>query len=316
MTAASPAFTAEKQDIERWFRRTVLSSAIILGGLAAEVAISVFFGVGLLPAAAYGIVKLLPAAITALFGENRLFPKRTMWNLYGRSPYVWAALSSAGFAATALYPVSILSVAAAFTTSYMAQLLSASGFTALTLLTAVRQLRRRVEIDIPNWARAGLWGSEGIMGESVWNRQILRKLQGMPVAIVNRTSRPVILTMVWLEWFAQFPWIPRGFQRQYGGWDRETYCRRMIMLDESAVLKPNDAKILVLKFDEAGAFHDELRRRNMVGAEMAYALITVYDEYADRVRGSRKIALQEARSPIFREFLEDRKTEPANPSAT
>jgi hypothetical protein len=303
MTDWTPGFEEEKQDIVRWFRKTLLRSAVIIGGLIAEVTISLFTGVWALPAALFGIWKLLPAAITAVIGETRLFPKRTTLNLYGRSLWLWAILSEAGLILTVIFPFSITSIVGASIPFLLAQLLSVSGFTVLSLLSTIRQLRRRVEVDIPNWARAGLWGAEGIMGEVVWNLDILKKLQGMPIAIINRTNRPLVMTMVWLEWFAYLPWIPKGFQRQYGGGQRETYHRKIIMLGESTTLKPNDAKIWVLTFEEAGAFYNELKRRKMVGREMVYAHITIYDEYTDRVRGSRMIPLQTAWSPIFKEFL-------------
>lgn len=130
------------------------------------------------------------------------------------------------------------------------------------------------------------------------SNEMMKRAGGVPIVIINNSNRTLVLSQIWLEWFAPLRVIPKGFQRGFVlrmrlGEPSQIYYQEVIELGTSpTVLKPKDSITWVLLWDNARSFDKEIRERFSIEPRQTVDMtVTVYDEYSDRVHDSREIVL-------------------------
>ena len=120
---------------------------------------------------------------------------------------------------------------------------------------------------------------------------------GVPIAITNRGRQPLVITQIWVEWFAPLM-IPRSFCRDRALREslERIYRNEVIELKEPRVLRPKDTFTWVLDWGNAKTLHELLKKEFVepfLGAQVAVVVaVTLHDEYSDRFYSSRMFRLE------------------------
>ena len=177
---------------------------------------------------------------------------------------------------------------------------------------------RQLEVMTPKWVAMGVPLGPGYPPTwAISNAGIAEKLESVPLVTVNRTSHPVTLTLMLLEWFVPTI-VPKRFCREFGLRrmivNSPIYRRKMVDLPKVEVVGANDSAVFTLRWTDAEEFYAELLKSGLMDPYgHVGVLITFYDEYADRFFSSREIPLQSivARRralDTFKAFGKERKT--------
>jgi hypothetical protein len=168
----------------------------------------------------------------------------------------------------------------------------------VTLGQWIRERRKRITILLPKWVNLRPFGIGYPAAWAISSPEIMKKLGGVPIVIVNNTLRMVPLTMVWLEWFASGI-VPRNFHRDFLlergiGHNSRTYHRKVIQTDNVVIIKPKDSIVWTLSFEDVhNYYYQGLLMNHLVEADLSTRIrITIYDEYADRVHSSQEIPIR------------------------
>jgi hypothetical protein len=162
-------------------------------------------------------------------------------------------------------------------------------------LTWIRGMRMRVDLGLPKW----LIFAE-IPFSSNWahlSSDIMRSLGGVPIAITNRGRQPLVVTQIWLEWFAPLM-IPRSFRRERALREssERIYHNTVIELKKPRVLRPKDIFVWVLDWGTAKTLYPLLKKELVepfLGPQVAVMIaVTLHDEYTDRFYSSRMFRLE------------------------
>jgi hypothetical protein len=118
----------------------------------------------------------------------------------------------------------------------------------------------------------------------------------VPIAITNRGKQPLVVTQIWLEWFAPLM-VPRSFRRERALRESERiYHNQVIELKEPRVLRPKDTFIWVLNWENAKTLYALLKREFVepfLGHQIAVMVaVTLHDEYSDRFYTSHTFRLE------------------------
>lgn len=155
--------------------------------------------------------------------------------------------------------------------------------------------RKRITILVPKWVNLKPLGVGYPPAWAISSPDIIKKSSGVPIVIVNDTTRTAPLTMVWLEWFAPIM-VPKNLHRDFVlerriGRNSRTYCSRVIEMDNVNIVKPKDSIVWTLSFEQVkNYYYQELLRNRLIDADLRTRIrITIYDEYADRIHSSREI---------------------------
>jgi hypothetical protein len=284
-----PAFQYEKKLIRRIFFRALLRSTTVMLFIVLEmVAFAIGSFIFLLPTV-WGIVFLVPPAVTSTYGENRFFSRKYVFALRGRKSQLWVLLSIVAVLLSLLVPFRTPNVTPGLLSSvfYFASLSGLSG------VWLFRQLGgfNRVEVDAPKWVTAGY---EKGSRWAVLNVELMKKNAGLTIAIRNRSNTPLVLTMVWLEWFAYIR-VPIAFHRELalvGSYNR-IYRNERIELQKEIIVRPNDAATRVLTWQQVNSFHRKLLADELVDSRFITMIrFSAYDEYADRIYSSTQLPFQ------------------------
>lgn len=304
------AYKEEKKNVERAFLKRTLLVSIVL----------VIIVVGFVLAVLAADVRIAAAAVFAAFLVLSTTPL-TIGDYPFLSPratrYVVQYLLPASIVVilTVLGLRGIYSVLFPQTTSFAVQVMAILAPPSITVLLGwIVGVVRRVEIAIPKWVT--LISSTSLPGSSwaISTPDTMKRLKGVPIVIVNHTRRTLVLSMIWLEYFAPL-WAPSDFHRRFilnelVGTGSRTYYQKVVELGETNVVRPGHAFTWVLRWDEARRLYDELRKGGYVGTrQWVFVRVTIYDEYSDRVHSSREIPLSAILSEQnFLEGLPDRTT--------
>lgn len=291
----------ERRSIARAFVMRLVVSLIIV----------VFGAVQLIPAIVVGDLWLTVAGLLAglflfataplMVGEYPFFSDRTdrivLWLAPPVSVLLYAGVTTALWLLRAVFPITFAE--GTTVVSYAIRIMPASfllGQIAVLVRLILGRIRQ-VEIMTPKWIslRSRTIGIHPLWAVSSPN--LMRRLRGVPMAIINRSNRTVVLTMIWLEWFTSLR-VSKSFHREFTlrhlfSSESRTYQRKMIELDDIRLLKPKDSFTWVLSWNEARKFYDELLRKRLIEYwEEVSIRVSLYDEYADRVCGSREMLIR------------------------
>jgi hypothetical protein len=285
------AFEQEKREIRRLFFRKTAESFVILIAIFAEALLVLLWSYLLILAVLLGIYFLVPAAITSIFGESRFFSRKHALAFYGWYFRAWGLASVVAIVLSLAFPFrGPILLAPDSLWSGLLLLISLSGLSFWTIFQAFRTFNR-VDVALPKYAMLG-----GLRGGSwaVYNLKLMQECDGMTVAVKNHSNSPLVLTMVWLEWFAKVG-VPTAFHREMRIVDSysRTYYREVIDLDRIIIIKPKAALAWTLEWDQVSKFYRELLSRKLVDRRFVVSFrISVYDEYTDRISDSQKVSVQ------------------------
>lgn len=301
-TDHSPTDVRQISDEEKKIERAFMKRAIVVLTIGAVViyVVALAFLRADIWMAVWGFLAgfLLLGAVPLMIEEYPFFSTRaTRFALWFTFPVWFILLFTMTFTAQALhaiYPITLTQ--GAYFIAQVTTLLPPLGTMGITLVRWVLGSRKRVEIAIPKWVTLRAFGLGYPASWAISSPEIMKRSGGVPIAIINHTKRTLVLTMIWLEWFAPL-WIPEGFHREFVlqrrvGLKSCTYHHKVIELEKMLVVKPKDAVTWVLRWDEARSLLEELLREGVVEPRDEVPIrITVYDEYTDRVHSSREIPL-------------------------
>lgn len=294
---ALEVYEEQKRDVKRAFWKVIGLALYVAAAVVAELALAVVWSDVWLAVAGIPSALLLLAFVPVAMGEYPFFSSRAMRGpLRFCSPIVTGVLFLAVLGLRAIRPLSFLQVAdwlSPIMTSIIVLGLPAAAFG--LFLGWIRGLRTRVELGLPKW----LIFAE-IPFSSTWahsSGDIMRSLGGVPIAITNRGRQPLVITQIWLEWFAPLM-IPRSFRRERAlreSFER-IYHNKVIELKEPRVLRPKDTFTWVLDWGNAKTLYELLKKefvQPFLGARVAVVVaVTLHDEYSDRFYSSRMFRLE------------------------
>ena len=290
-------YEEQKKDVKRAFWKVIGLALYVTTAVVAELALAVLWNDVWLAVAGIPSALLLLAFVPVAMGEYPFFSSRAMRGpLRFCSPIVTGVLLLAVLGLRAIRPLSFLQVAdwlSPIMTSIIVLGLPAVAFGVFPAW--IRGLRTRVEVGLPKW----LIFVE-IPFSSTWahaSADIMRSLGGVPIAITNRGRQPLVITQIWVEWFAPLM-VSRSFCRERAL--RESFERihhnKVIELEEPRVLRPKDTFMWILDWGNAKTLHELLKKELVepsLGAQVAVMVaVTLHDEYADRFYSSRMFRLE------------------------
>lgn len=287
------AYKEEKKVVERAFlKRTLLVSIVLVVIVVGFVLAVLATDVRIAAAAVFAAFLLLSTTPLTIGDYPFLSPRATRYVVQYLLPVSIVVIL------TVLVLRGLYSVLFPQTTSFAVQVMAILAPPGITVLIGwIVGVVRRVEIAIPKWVT--LTSSTSLPGSSSWaisTPDAMKRLKGVPIVIVNHTRRTLVLSMIWLEYFAPL-WAPSNFHRRFllgelAGTGSRTYHQKVVELGEPNVVRPGHAFTWVLRWDEARSLYDELRKGGYVGAKQwVFVRVTIYDEYSDRVHSSREIPL-------------------------
>jgi hypothetical protein len=290
-------YEEQKRDVKRAFWKVIGVALFVTTGVVTELASAVLWSDVWLAVAGILSALLLLAFLPIAMGEYPFFSSRAMrgpWRFF--SPTVTGVLLLAVLGLRAAYPLSFVQVAdwlSPVMTSIIVLGVPAAAFG--IFLTWIRGMITRVELGLPKW----LIFVE-IPFSSTWahpSPDIMRSLGGVPIAITNHGRQPLVITQIWLEWFAPLM-IPRSFLRERAlreSFER-IYHKKIIELEKPRVLRPKEAFMWVLDWGNAKTLYALLRKELVepfLGAQVAVMVaVTLHDEYSDRFYSSRIFRLE------------------------
>jgi len=288
-------FEEQKRDVKRAFWKIIGLALYVTTVVVAELALAVLWNDVWLAVAGIPSALLFLAFVPIAMGEYPFFSSRAM-----RSPLrfcsliVTGVLLLAALVIRAIRPLSFPQVAdwlSPVVTSMIVLGLPAASIA--LFMTWIRGLRTRVEVGLPKW----LDFEEIPYTWAQASPDIMRKLGGLPIAITNRGRQPIVITQIWLEWFAPLM-IPSGFYRERALREslERIHYNKVIELKEPRVLRPKDTFTWVLDWENARTLYELLKRRfvePLLGPQVAVIVtVTLHDEYSDRFYSSRMFRLE------------------------
>jgi hypothetical protein len=290
-------YDEEKREVKKAFLRVIGVSVYITTTVVMELALAVLWNDVWLALAGIPSALLLFGFIPITIGEYPFLSSRAMRGpLRYCSPIVTGLLLLGVLVARVCCPFTFLQVAGWLSPVLTSIVILGVPSVALAILASwIRGLRRQVEVEVPKWLTF-----VDVPPGPTWvvpSQEIWRRLGGVPITITNHGKQPIVFTQIWLEWFAPLM-IPRGYFREHALRTRleHVYHKQVIQFEQPKVLRPKDAFLWVLTWDQVSRLREVLRKQFVepfLGRSYAVMIaVTAYDEYLDRFYSSPSFRLE------------------------
>jgi len=293
----------EKKELQHAFLKFIFVISLVSLEVFLELVISCLLDDVWLAILGLPLLLFLLLAVPFTIGEYPFFSERVARRLI-------PALSPGSLLAIFFAVIFVLSVRAVYVlkfsqlVSIVAPLAGAFAVSYLAVLGGVVSrflrgfvFRKRLEIMFPKWASFS-WKSP-MPDWIISSDDMMRRAGGLPIIMINNSGKTLIISQIWLEWFAYVRMVPKAFHRRFMlrthlGESSLLYYQEVRELEGAspALLKPREAMTWVLPFQSATSFDRTIRERNLVSSRHTVDVnVTVYDEYSDRIQGSRELVL-------------------------